>query len=66
MRVPLPDNTEAPVEVVNQNLFAQPVTKVDCGMILGHQAKRSCRLCDPISGQCRHLCVRKPSRRVSR
>jgi len=61
MRVPLPDNNEATVDVVNQNLFAQPVAKMQCGIILRHQAKR-CRLCDPISGQCRRLCVRKSSR----
>ena len=28
MRVALPDNTEAPVEVVNQNLFAQPASVI--------------------------------------
>jgi hypothetical protein len=64
MRVPLPDNTEAPVEVANQNFIAQPVAKVECGLILRREANRCCRFCDPISGQCRHLCVRKSSRKT--
>ena len=65
MRVPLPCNTtEVPGEIANQNLFAPLVAKVECGLTLRHQAKRTCRLCDPVSGQCRHLCVRKSSRKI--
>jgi len=66
MRVALPDTTEVPVGSVNQDLFTQPVAKVECGIILRHKAKRCCRLCDPISGECRHLCVPKSRRRVGR
>ena len=43
MRVPLPDNTEAPVEVANQNFIAQPVAKVECGLILRNPAERLSR-----------------------
>ena len=65
MRVPLPYNTtEVPGEIANKNLFAPALTKGECRLTLRHQAKRTCRLCDPISGQCRHLCVRKSSRKI--
>ena len=65
MRVHLPYNTtEVAGEISDQNRVGPAVTKVECGLTSRHQAKRSCRLCDPISGQCRHLCVRKSGRKI--
>jgi hypothetical protein len=66
MRVALPDTTEVPVGIMNQDLFAQRVARVESGIIVRHKAKRCCRLCDPVSGECRHLCVPKSSRTISR
>ena len=36
-------------------------TKLECGSPSRHGTKTPCRLCDPVSGGCRHLCV--PNRR---
>ena len=30
-----------------------------------NQARRRCRLCDPVSGRCRRLCVRRPDPKPS-
>ena len=65
MRVASQDNTtEVKVQVANQTLCAPPAGRVECGSTLRHQAKRTCRLCDPVSGQCRHLCVRRSGREI--
>ena len=65
MRVHLPYNTtEVAGEIYDQNCLGRLVVKVECGLTSRHLAKRSCRLCDPVSGQCRHLCVPKPGRKI--
>jgi hypothetical protein len=65
MRVPLPFNTtEVPSEVYDQNSMVRLVAKVECGLASRHQARRPCRLCNPVSGQCRHLCVPKSGRKI--
>ena len=58
------NTTEVPVEIDDRNLVGRPTLKVECGSASRHQAKRRCRLCDPVSGQCRRLCVRNPARKI--
>jgi hypothetical protein len=65
MRVPLPFNTtEVPGEVYDQNSAVRQAAKVDSGLTSRHLARRSCRLCDPASGECRHLCVPKSGGKI--
>ena len=65
MRVPLRYNAiTVPVDMDNQNVLAPFLPIVEIGLTSSHQVKRRCRLCDPASGQCRHLCVRKASRPI--
>jgi hypothetical protein len=65
MRVPLPfDATAVPGGIYTQNCAGRPVAEVERGLTSHHPAKRSCRLCDPVSGQCRHLCVPKSGRKI--
>ena len=65
MRVHLPYNTtEVAGGIYDQNRVGRVVAKVECGLTSRHPAKRSCRLCDPVSGQCRQLCVPKSGRKI--
>jgi hypothetical protein len=65
MRVHLPyKTTEVEGGIYDQNCVWQLVVNVECGLTSRHLAKRSCRLCDPVSGQCRHLCVPKSGRKI--
>jgi len=62
MIAPLFDYTETPAEAVNPKGFIRPVATVEADSALRDVVKRGCRLCDPVSGECRHLCVSKPRR----
>jgi len=65
MRVHLPyKTTEVAGVICDQNCVWQPVVSVEWGLTSRHLAKRSCRLCDPVSGQCRHLCVPESGRKI--
>jgi hypothetical protein len=58
MRAHLPyKTTEVAGGIYDQNCVGRLVVNVECGLTSRHLAKRSCRWCDPVSGQCRHLCV---------
>jgi hypothetical protein len=66
MRAHLPyTTTEVAGEIYDQNCVGRLVVNVECGLTSRHLAKRSCRWCDPVSGQCRHLCVPKPDRKIT-
>ena len=65
MRVHLPyKTTEVAGEISDQNCVWQLAVNVECGLTSRYLARRSCRLCDPVSGQCRHLCVPEPGRKI--
>ena len=60
MRVPLPyEATKVPAVTNDQDLGWPMVVKVQRGLAPRDEKKRRCRFCDPESGQCRRLCVRK-------
>ena len=56
--------TVIPAGIHNQNVLAPMVSKAADESTSRNHAKRRCRLCDPVSGQCRHLCVPKPERKT--
>jgi hypothetical protein len=61
MRIPLPHaSTEVSVEIADQTVLAALASRAASELTLRNQTRRPCRLCDPISGQCRHVCVPKP------
>jgi len=65
MRVHMPYKTTEVAGGINyQNCVWQLVVNVECGLTSRHLAKTSCRLCDPVSGQCRHLCVPNSGRKI--
>jgi len=65
MKAHLPNTTtEVAGGIYDQNCVGRLVVNVECGLTSRHLAKRSCRWCDPVSGQCRHLCVPKPGRKI--
>jgi hypothetical protein len=65
MRVDLPyKTTEVAGGIYDQICVGRLVVNVECGLTSRHLAKGSCRLCDPVSSQCRHLCVPKSGQKI--